>query len=34
MDTEVKVHLLDMETFEGADREQKLHDVIKEHNIR
>lgn len=34
MDTEVKVHLLDMETFEGADREYKLNDIIQEHDIR
>lgn len=30
----VKVHLLDMETFEGENREDKLNSFIKEHDIK
>ena len=33
-DVWVKVHLLDMEDFEGADREEKLNSYIQEHAIK
>lgn len=33
-DCAVKAHLLDMESFEGKNREEKLADYIKEHDIK
>ena len=33
-DTKIKVHLLDMESFEGPSREEKLSNYIKENDIK
>ncbi len=33
-DCAVKIHLLDMESFEGKNREEKLSAYIKEHEIK
>jgi len=33
-DSKVKIHLLDMESFEGQNREKKLSSYIKENDIK